>query len=850
MPLSPPPAPLRLSSRPALVAALCLGVGIVAADAATSIRPLAWLGMALGAAALAGAYIGLTRQRLVTLRPLAVTAAALVACAALGAARMAQWGTLPPDHVAHAARAAEAAADTSEADLSVVLWGTVADAPEMKASGVRFTLRADSALRTPPGETARGQRVRGDVLVTLTLPRTNPWTGETPETPVYPDLRPGDRIAVAGALLPARGARNPADFDYRRFLALKGVHATLRAHGAPSVAVLAPPEALLTRAANALRQRVRRALGAHVPSEDARAVLAALLVADRSGISEDTRERFVRAGLVHLLAVSGLHVLLVGFVLHGLLGPILARLGVPRRWAEWGRSLFTLGLLALYVIVTGAAVPVTRAFVMASVVLIGRALEKPFDSLNTLGVAALVLLLARPTALFEVGFQLSFSAVAALATLTPLGLLACRQRLPERLLARGDVKWAAEMTLASGAATLGTAPVLLVHFGRVPLAGLVLNLAAIPLTAASLGAGLVTVLVAPIGPLAAAFGALANGAALGLLRVSEWGARGVGRFAVEGFVASGWILGAMAAGLLALALWRRPRARWRVALGALALLVLAGWGEVASGDRRPHLDVVFLDVGQGDAALLSFPRDRHVLVDAGPAFGWNHGERTVLPHLQRFGIDRLDAVIATHPDADHTGGLPAVLTGVEVGRLVHNGRTRDDGPWARALHLADSLGIPQQVVASGDTLDLAPEARIRILAPGPEALASGDANEGSVALLVQFGETEVLLTGDAEAASEAEMVARYGPLLNADIATVGHHGSRTSSTAAFVRAARGRSEATWAVVSVAKRNRYGLPDEEPLARWAASGASVVSTAEDGAVWFRTDGRQVQRVTWR
>lgn len=845
MPLSPPPAPLRLSSRPALVAALCLGVGIVGASAVPGVRPLAWLGAAAGVSAIAGAYIALTRQRLVTLRPLALTASALVACAALGAARMAQWGALPDDHVAHAARAAEAIADTSDADLSVVLWGTVDDAPEMRASGVRFTLRADSALRD-----ARGQRVRGDVLVTLGLPRANPWSGETPEVPVYPDLRPGDRIAVAGVLLPARGARNPADFDYRRFLALRGVHATLRADGASSVAVLAPPEALLTRAANALRQRVRRALGANVQSEEARAVLAALLVADRSNIPEDTRDLFVRAGLVHLLAVSGLHVLLVGFVLHGVMGPLLARLGVPRKRAEWGRSLFTLGLLAMYVLVTGAAVPVTRAFVMASVVLIGRALEKPFDSLNTLGVAALVLLIARPTALFEVGFQLSFSAVAALATLTPLGLLALRRAIPERILARGGVKWAAEMTLASGAATLGTAPVLLVHFGRVPLAGLVLNLAAIPLTAASLGAGLMTVLVAPIGPLASVFGALANASSLALLRVSEWGARGVGWFALEGFVASGLILCAMAAGLGALALWRRPRARWRVGLAALGLLVLAGWRDVASGEQRPHLDVVFLDVGQGDATLLSFPGDRHVLIDAGPAFGWDHGERTVLPHLQRYGIDRLDAVIATHPDADHTGGLPAVLAGVEVGRLVHNGRTRDDGPWARTLHLADSLAIPQQTVAAGDTLSLAPEARVRVLAPGPDALASGDANEGSVALLVQFGETDVLLTGDAETASEAEMVDLYGPLLDAEIATVGHHGSRTSSTESFVRAARGRSEATWAVVSVAKRNRYGLPDEEPLARWAASGATVVSTAEDGAVWLRTDGRQVRRVTWR
>ncbi len=739
MPLAPPPPPLRLLARPALAGAVAFGLGIVAAHLAPEAPQRAWLGAVGACGAVAALYAWRVRRRLVTLRPLAMGAAALVAVFALGAGRMAAWSTLPADHIAHAARVAQEAEDAD-----ITLWGTVEGEPEARASGVRLVLRADSAWRD-----GRGQAVRGEVQVTLAIPGPSPWGGEAPPAPVFPALRTGDRIAVAGMLGVARGKRNPADFDYRAFLAQRGIHATLYAQGAESVAFLAPSGWLPTRFANALRQRIRRALGAHVAAPEARGVLGALLLADRSGIAEDTREAFVQAGLVHLLAVSGLHVLLVGFVLYGIMGPVLGRLGVGWGAREWSRSLFTFGLLAVYVLLTGAAIPVVRAWVMASVVLLGRALEKPFDTLNTLGMAALVLLMVRPGALFEVGFQLSFSAVAALATLTPLAMRAVRRVIPERVLARGGLaKWASEMTVASGAATLGTAPVLLVYFGRVPLAGLVLNLAAIPLTAAALGAGLLTALAAPIAPLADVLGAVAGAAAQGLLWTSEIGARGLGLFSVERFVTDGPLIAAMAAGIGALALWLRPRVRWRLALFALGLVVLTGLGSAARGDGDAALDVVFLDVGQGDATLLAFPGGRHVLIDAGPATPrWDSGARTVLPHLARYGIRRLDLVIATHPDADHTGGLPAVLKGVEIGRLVHNGDTREDGPWAETLRLADSLGIAQQIVASGDTLSLAPEARIRVLAPGPDALASGDANEGSVALLVQFGTTDFLLDG-------------------------------------------------------------------------------------------------------
>jgi competence protein ComEC len=403
---------------------------------------------------------------------------------------------------------------------------------------------------------------------------------------------------------------------------------------------------------------------------------------------------------------------------------------------------------------------------------------------------------------------------------------------------------------ATVAATLGTAPLVLYHFGQLPLSGLALNLAAIPLTAGVLLAGLLCVLAAPL-PLAAdAFAAVTEWTCAGLLAVGREGDARLGWSLVEGYVRDPWLMAALVLALLAFALARRPRARWGLSAAGLGCCVLSVWAAVFRGDARPYLDAVFFDVGQGDAALLSLPGGGHVLVDAGlrvPYADW--GERVVVPHLRRFGVRHLDALVLTHPHADHIGGARAVLEAVPVGRLVHAGPEEGGALWQALLHLADSLGVPQQVVRAGDTLALDPAVRLRVLSPdGPPPPWLGP-NEGSVVLRVEHGAASFLLTGDAEAGAEAVLAARYGGALASTVVKVGHHGSRTSSTAPFVAAAADPGTA-FAVVSVARRNRYGLPDEEPLGRWTAAGADVLLTAEEGAVWLRSDGQCVRRVDWR
>ena len=614
-----------------------------------------WLGLGGGGLALAAGSAVVGRRRIVTLRRLTLTAAVGLVFVGLGGVRMATWSTLPAGHVAHLAVESDRLPDP----IPLTLSGTVAAAPSVTGRRVEFVLAADSVGLDRLAPTA------GRVQVTLWQPRE-----EAAPRIAYPAPGWGDRVRVVGSLRVPPGRRNPADFDYGAYLRRRGVLALVSASDAEAVHVLGSEANAAQRAVTATRGHVRATLDRHVPDPDARAVLAALLLADRGGLDGETQEPFRRTGLAHLLAVSGLHVFLVGMVLYGLLKPVLGRLGWPWRRIELVRAAVTLVLVGGYVAVAGAPHSAVRALVMAALLVGGRAFERPSNALNALGVAALVLLVARPAALSDAGFQLSFAAVGGIVTLMPV----LQRPIPERWMARPRVrKLVIDPTLVSLAATVATLPVVLAHFGRVATAGVALNVVAIPITGAALMAALLAVVCGGWATgIASAFGAAAGFSVQALLALSTWAAEGLGWTAIEASVRSGWALGAIVLGIVALTLWPKPRHRWRTATAALA------FGAVASGfpvvPAAPTLDVVFLDVGQGDAAVLTLPNGRRVLVDAGPRSPYSDaGERTVLPHLRHMGIDRLDAVVVTHPHADHLGGVPALLDAGVVHRVIHNG---------------------------------------------------------------------------------------------------------------------------------------------------------------------------------
>lgn len=822
----------RWSTVPALLIAGAFAVGIGLNEIVTGGPVWGWIpGVVLGA----GLFVILEwwgRSQMVTLAPLGRLLAVLLVVLCAGGLRHAVYTTPSPQTVASVADA--------EPDRPLSLVGVVEGAPDQSGSAVRLTLSVDSLTDAHETRSADGR-----VRVTL---RPSPWASRSV---TFPGLSQGDRVRLRGTLRRPPGQRNPGGFDYAAYLSRRGICCTMYVDDPGAVTIRARSSSVLSNFVVAARHHIRDVLSRYVPSADGQAVLRALLLGERGALSEKQEQRFAQTGLMHLLAVSGLHVFLVGMVLYVLLRPVLMRLRLDWGTIEASRAILTLLVLGFYMLLTGGRTSVVRAVVMSALFIGSIVLQRSTHPLNTLGAAALVLLAVRPTALFDVGFQLSMAAVAGIVTIHPQIVDNLPDLWTETPIRSGFVS----LVSPSLAATAATAPVLLVHFGWVSVAGLLLNVVGIPCTALALSSAVVLVLVGDLWTVAgAAFGSSADVFVHGLLLASREGAEWLGWAGVRVFNPDVWTVGGLVAGVFAISRWSNPRSRWRGLLCALFFATAGVWVDAVDRSAPPTLDVLFFDVGQGDAVFVETPDDRRLLVDTGPrsSAGSSAAAEVLLPYFRQRGIEHLDAIVITHPDADHLGGLPPLLREMSVGRVLHSGQHAQTDLYRRSRRLLQEEAVPHTNVQRGDTLSLETHLRGRVLGPPENPARRGieSENEASVVLKLTYGTTEILLPGDIEQRAERDLVDVYGSQLQSQIVKIPHHGSSTSSTLPFVRAVVRSEERPHAVVSVDVSNRFGMPSSRVLNRWRSSGAKVSSTAQQGAVWLRSDGSDVWRVSWR
>lgn len=657
-----------------------------------------------------------------------------------------------------------------------------------------------------------------------------PWgrievTGSEPEWP----LALGDRVRLRARLRPPSGARNPGGRDPAARLRALGAPLEATAE-TPIVRVSSPsPLAWLERA----RRRWAEASAVLPPREAG--ILRAIGTGDRGGLDPATSAAFARSGLAHVLAVSGLHLVVVAWGLFRAVAAVAIRSDRLSNRFDARRVAACVALPAtfVYALATGAGPPVLRAALGAAAAFVAILVRRELDALGALSVAALSVLALEPGAVLDPSLQLSFAAVAGLA----LGSSRLRAALPWPPPPRGTwrsrlLEPLVEGACASVAATIATAPILAHHFRQVPVLGLAANVAAVPIGAALTALGAAGALAAaawpPLAfpilysawPFARALAALAEWSS-----APAWGALHVARPALPFSIAFT---------LLALASVRLRG--WRLAgaaLLAIGCLGISGPLRAQAARARGDLEVLFVSVGQGDCALLRLPDGSAVLVDGGgaPEGGADPGERDVVPLLRDLGVTRLEAVFVSHPHPDHVLGLRAVGASFPIGRLFGNGRA----PAGDAAEALGSLAEPTPL-RPGDVWERA-GVRFELLGGADGTLEENDA---SLVLLVRHGGTAFLFPGDVEEAGEAVAVAAGG--LSSDVVKVAHHGSRRSSTAPFVDAVRPR----FAVVTYGRGNRFGFPHPEALERWRGAGAEIVGTAEQAAR-FLSDGRTVRRV---
>ena len=580
-------------------------------------------------------------------------------------------------------------------------------------------------------------------------------------------------------------------------------------------AVIATRARLSDRLHNYLYAASHRLYGARAGMVDA------LILGRRGGIDPELQDRFARSGLVHLLSISGFHVGLI--TAWAFLICRLARMTRPTALAT------AAGLSAAYVAFLGWPAPAARAAALAVVVARCQARQRHVQPNALLAATCLAVLLVDPWAALDLGGWLSAAALWGASTFT---------RWSDHALGTGF--WARTAASSLGA-TLATAPITAAFLGTVALAGLLLNFPAIPLAALAVPGVLASLILLPIWPGAAE--ALAAGAGLGLHLLELCAVAGAaipaGHMMVEPG-APGSLLPWIA--VLSLALWvmgqrntiaeAGRRLGWSA--GVALWLGLVPGPVLGSPDGGRGLALHFLDVGQGDGAVLRTPGGRWIAIDAGPAGERDDaGRRVVAPFLQRQGARELAAIVVSHAHADHVGGVPALLGRFPVGVVIEPGGPVPDAGYAAFLSALDRDGVAWHPARSGErfTLD---GVEFTVLHPGADWAGWGeDVNEDSVVLLVRYGDFEALFTGDAGFPAEAML---RGTARSVDLLKVGHHGSRGSTGEELLDSLRPLA----AIISVG-RNDYGHPAPETLVRLESRQVAVLRTDRDGTVSVTTDG---------
>ena len=708
-------------------------------------------------------------------------------------------------------------------------------------------------------------------------------------------LRAGDRVEILVKARAPRDYLDPGAFDVKGFLAREKIDVlgSLRSGELLQLVDRPPPT---------ISQRLARLDSLFVGHPERGAVARAMLLGDRSFVDSSMVLAFQKTAAYHVLVVAGLHV--------GALVIFLWWVGKRLRFSMLAISAMTLLALTAYVGIVQDRPPILRAALMAALYLCARPLFRRVDLLNTIAVAALVLLIWKPSSPGDSSFQLSFLAAAVIAGLAlpwmerssapyraglnhwgdvtrdtehapkiaqfRIEMRAAVQwlagRMPARIASRaGDFLvlpvrvglrlW--EIILLSAVIQWGMLPLLAEDFHRVSLAGPVSTIPAVLLTGIIVPSGFVTLGMATLWTRAGLVLAKALGFCVGLLIASlEWFTRwprltywipGPPAWLMilffVGFIFLAGVARAIAARRRDPALRRQwlPVAQpleWTTALVVAALAVLLAWHPLAPSLYPGKLEVSVLDVGQGDSIFVAFPDGRTMLVDGGGQAGAevvdgfrsapDVGEEVVSPYLWSLGMKRLDVAALSHAHHDHLDGLHAVIANFKVGELWI-GRNEETPAFLVLLAEARARGVQVVQEIQGRTFDW-DGVRGEVLWPADVSEVDKAANDNSLLMRIQDGAESFLLPGDIEKKVENQLVDEHAPLA-ANFLKVPHHGSKTSSTDAFVGAVAPR-------VSVAEGNQFGHPVESVVERYAQAGVRFLRTDRDGAVTALTDGHEL------
>lgn len=652
----------------------------------------------------------------------------------------------------------------------------------------------------------------------------------------------GDGIQLTGSISELHDYGNPGRMNTVMSNKAKGI--CCRAMISKYSLVIEPrQEHSLARLAEQVRNKYEAYMAQAMPKQDAAAIFA-MLFGGYQGIRPELLEAFTVTGIVHILSVSGSHITLMAGTAN-IVGRFLHM--SPRATAA-----LATGVILFYSLLAGAIPPVIRSSLMGILTLLALTAGRERDAQHILGLVALGLLLYSPLWLFDISFQLSFGATAGLLYLAPPLREILRNKLPV---------FVADSLAVTIGAQLSVLPIIAWYFNVLSLSSLLANLLIAPIVEWIIVAGLLAGLLASLVPMAGKVVFLLASVVLGLVyELSRWVAALPGsQIYMPTFSWWGGILYYMGLGWLIIDGEHRKRLMSCVGMGrklrdskgrqAVFLLgvlavVFCCWQMWCN---NKEMQVHFIDVGQGDSALVITPHGRAFMVDTGGVREGRYdiGSRVDVPYLLHYGVQKLDYIFLTHAHDDHAGGVKGILTKIPVGAIGigHEGagdylQTFGTGEIGKIKKLLVPLQEGSSIELDGVRIDMlySPESR-----KVQESQLQATGNEFSNLIRVSYGEASFLFTGDLVAEQEQQVLAN-GTNVASTVLKVGHHGSRTSSSQEFLTAVN----PGWAVISCGYNNSFGHPHKEILNRLTScTKAEILRTDQQGAIVFRTDGKSIK-----
>lgn len=644
---------------------------------------------------------------------------------------------------------------------------------------------------------AEGRELREVEIYTI-------WTGEDV-------FAVGDCVGFQGELALLAGQTYPGGYDEGLYLETKGFSYKLYPEQMWKTGKAVSFSSKMAEG----RAKVHTVLDEMLPMEES-GILKAMLTGDRSDLPKESYELYTRAGVVHVLCISGLHMSCLALYVSVFMEKILK---CSKRSSAVVTMLVALGFLAF----TGATPSAVRAVTMICVVMTGRVLFRLHDRRNEIAIAAFLILLIQPLYLFHIGFQLSF--------ITVIGLCLAAERMEQkRKKDRTPLDWVKESIFFSFYASLWSYPLVAYHFYAISTVGILANLVILPLSGLLLGFG---ILSAVLGLFYLPAGIFAAGSAYVILQIYEITCTVLLKlpfsYLLVGQPTQLTVL--LCYGLLLFYLkWGERKGSWKAAMVFCVALLCTVFENTWF---RKENTVAFLDVGQGDAAVISTYDEKTYLVDGGGQYGKALGENTgatvLLPYLEYLGVSKLDGIFLSHPDTDHMTGILEVLEEIPTEGLYFSAY-----PFAETeelILLKETVAqkrVPLYTIKAGDG---SADGAWECLYPFAEtAFLDGDDNHGSAVLRYTYGGTTVLFTGDIANTDEAILLGEKSNL-SADVLKVSHHGSNHSSSEAFLTVV----DAEEAVISCGENNIYRHPHADTLMRLEEADTKVYRTDLEGSI---------------